>query len=333
MKTVFVIGAGANVEIGMPSGKMLKNDIIKTLDFSSFFRKANNKNIDIYFAMQQANRSDQEINNTASIIKKALPHTISIDNFIDMHRDKPDIALCGKLAIIYCILKAEKNSSLYKFINYENDNLLNTWYPLFFQKISENCDLNDFIIRMKDISFIIFNYDRCFEYYMINVIQIVYKTSRENAEKIVEEMNIIHPYGKIDDLQKVPLGAELNSHQLLKCAANIRTFTEDSEETINERKDIIQLINKVNRIIFLGFAYHPMNLDIIFKRVVHSTTAVILTNHIYCYGTGYEISENDRKHVEFLLKQCSFRVEICDISNVSCTQFFRDFWYRLSFQK
>jgi len=33
MKTIFVIGAGANTEIGMPSGDELKEKIVKKFDF------------------------------------------------------------------------------------------------------------------------------------------------------------------------------------------------------------------------------------------------------------------------------------------------------------
>ncbi|MCL2762221.1 MAG: hypothetical protein FWD36_03305 [Treponema sp.] len=335
MKTVFVIGAGANVEIGMPSGNQLKKEIAGMLDFSSLRRGMVSGNLNIYSAMQHALKNNEQILNIADTIKEAMPHAISIDNFIDAHRNEPGIILCGKLAIMESILLAEKKSYLYSYLSNDNEKILSTWYPLFFQKITEGCDINEFIERIKDISFIIYNYDRCFEYYMIHALCIYYKIGKKIAENIVEKMNIIHPYGTIGGINEMPIDTTLSINQLLYLANNnIRTFAEDSEKTKRERCAIRDIMNNANRVIFLGFAYHPMNLEVLFKYIgIGSTKTVILTEHIQCYGTGFGISEKDRNHIQSLLKETTSRIDQCDISDVSCTQFFNDFWYRLSFRK
>jgi len=323
MKTVFIIGAGANVEIEMPSGIELKEDIIKALNFSSL--NNSNKNIDILFAMQALRRTEEQIESIASIISNALPHAISIDNFIDMRRNEPDIALCGKLAIIYSILNAEKKCTLYKYINNGYSDFLKSWYPLFFQKISENCDINEFKERLKNISFIIFNYDRCFEYYMIHALKVAYGVSNENAENIVENMNIIHPYGKIGDLEKIKFGLEFNHTHLLGCATNIKTFTEDSDMKITIKKHI----DSADQIIFLGFAYHEINLDLLLGKHDFNKSP---KNFIECYGTGYDISEKDIKEIYSALLIRDQRLFDPDIANITCAKFFKDFWHRISFK-
>ena len=262
-------------------------------------------------------------------ISSALPHAISIDNFIDMRRNEPDIALCGKLAIIYSILNAEKKCSLYNYFNKGYGNFINSWYPLFFQKISENCDINEFKERLKKIAFIIFNYDRCFEYYIIHAINATYGVSKEIAKNIMENMNIIHPYGRIADINKVPLGEEINHYHLLGCVTNIRTFTEDSEETKNERIIIKNHIESAERIIFLGFAYHEINLDLLLGKVDFNRLAM---NFIQCFGTGYEISEKDINEINKSLSNRDHRIRYPDIANLTCTKFFKDFWHRISFR-
>lgn len=334
MKTVFVIGAGANVEIGMPSGKKLKQEIAECLNFEPISRGEESKNWIIFEALHTVLKDIDQIFGLASTVREAMPFSISIDNFIDAHRNEPLIALCGKLAIIKSILAAERKSYVYHYFKNNNQKFIETWYPLFFQKITEGCEINQFIERLKDISFIIFNYDRCFEYYMANAINAYYKIGVGNADKIVDGMKIIHPYGKIGELNRIPLDADLCYKKLFDCVNNIRTFTEDSKETREERASIKHLIDNANRIIFLGFAYHRMNLDLLFDINKPAPNAVVSMplNNVECYGTGFGISENDRKYIQSLLWRIDSRFEHSDISGTSCTQFFNDFWYRISFQ-
>lgn len=333
MRTVFVIGAGANVEIGMPSGKVLKNDIAEYLNFPSGYRVMQQKCSDVFFAMNKIFNDDKQVFNIASTIREGMPVSISIDNFLDAHRLEYGIATAGKLAIIASIVAAEKQSHLFDISKSQND-LSKTWYPLFFQKITERCEINEFIERLKNISFIIFNYDRCFEYYMMHALGAYYKTDKDMAFSIVKSMNIIHPYGVIGNLNKVPLGESLDYVRLIDLYQNIRTFTENSEETENVRTDIKQLINKANRIIFLGFAYHQMNLDLLFdiNKPIPKKAVLRPVNKIECYGTGKGISENDRKYIQFLLWRIDPRLKESDISGDSCAEFFNNFWYRISFQ-
>ena len=335
MRTVFVIGAGANVEIGMPSGELLKKEISEYLDFSGLFDDPDPKSQRVYLAMKDELNDEEQIRNIALTIREAMPHAISIDNFIDAHRNEPGIEIGSKIAIVDSILTAEKQSLLFYPKNTYNSQgeISKTWYPLFFQKIAEGCEINEFIKRLKDISFIIFNYDRCFEQYMALAIQAYYRIG-DRAKEIVKQMNIIHPYGTIGDLDHIPLGETPNFALLLKAFYNIRTFAENSEQTKMERISITQIMNKVNRIVFLGFAYHPMNLELIFKSVyepVSPPSLITVSEHIECYGTGYKISENDREHLQELLKRKCSRIDKCEISDDLCADFFKNFAYRLSF--
>jgi hypothetical protein len=50
-----------------------------------------------------------------------------------------------------------------------------------------------------------------------------------------------------------------------------------------------------------------------------------------CYGTGYGISESDLKHLRGIEAKDRINGDV-DISPVTCSNFFREFWYRLSFK-
>jgi len=335
MRTVFVIGAGANVEIGMPNGKKLKQDIADRLDYGKLGGDSTILNALIEIGLTSEHASD-----IASTIREAMPLAISIDNFIDAHKINPMLEVCGKMAIVNSIQAAERQSRLYTCIhNYHGtEKLQETWYPLLFQKITEGCGINEFLRRLDNISFIVFNYDRCFESYMIYALETYYNIGQKKAADIVEAINIIHPYGIIGNIYKGGINAKASVYEpllgepfafseLFLLSDNIRTFSEDSEKTKKERISISNLIIYTNRIIFLGFAYHPMNLDLLFNYDYDE-----LETHKDCYGTGYGISENDIKHIQDTLKKMCPRINNCDISGVTCTQFFNDFWHRISFR-
>jgi len=333
MRTVFVIGAGANVEIGMPCGKKLKKDIVDFLDFSSVYADKRPKSFDVFYAMKNVFRDEWTILNIASRIIEAMPFAISIDNFLDAHRLEYGIDKAGKIVIVAAIIAAEKQSYLFNMMELKNE-IDETWYPRLFEKITENCEINQLIERLKSISFIIFNYDRCFEFYMIHALDAYYHIGKESAYSMVKNMNIIHPYGYIGDLKKVPLGKDIDYKLLIELYKNIRTFTEDSEETKKERIVIKQLIDRTNRIIFLGFAYHQMNLDLIFKNKEYESTVpdpAPLSRLVECYGTGFSISENDRKYIQSLLMRMDSRIGNSDISDCKCAKFFNEFDRRISF--
>ncbi|MGB5746556.1 MAG: hypothetical protein WBM69_06215, partial [Desulfobacterales bacterium] len=143
-------------------------------------------------------------------IRDALSQAISIDNFIDAHRDNNKIALCGKLAIVRSILDAEKRSLLY-FEKIRSDSTINfnsienTWYTPFFQLLTENCEKNDLKDRFETITLIIFNYDRCIEQYLYHSLQNYYGISEGEADEFVKKISIYHPYGIVVNVQGVPL--------------------------------------------------------------------------------------------------------------------------------
>lgn len=150
-KTVFIIGAGASAEVGLPVGSNLKALIAKTLDI--YFERGSGVtrgDLDVYQALRLAAEQDPKPNDSLQAlyhaglrIRDAMPQAISIDNFIDTHSGDKQIELCGKLAIVRTILDAESRSRL--FIDYlKSDrklnfvNLQDTWFGSFFMRLFEN---------------------------------------------------------------------------------------------------------------------------------------------------------------------------------------------------
>jgi hypothetical protein len=117
-KTVFVVGAGASREAGLPTGAELKRIIASKLDIKyRYGYELISGNPEIAEALrEQAQQNGQDPNlflHEAHKISDAMPQAISIDNFIDAHQGNVILEVCGKLSIAHSILEAEKNSKIY----------------------------------------------------------------------------------------------------------------------------------------------------------------------------------------------------------------------------
>lgn len=345
--TVFVIGAGASKEVNLPSGNELKDKIVELLDirFSPMGRGQEHGDYEIVGALrlvvQDPNGGRGDINPylyEARHISEALPLAISIDNFIDAHRDNDKIALCAKLAIARSISQAEHNSLLYFEMRRANstirfDALRETWYLPFFQLLTENCGKNGLKERFKNVTLIIFNYDRCIEHFLYYALQTYYKVSEKEATDILINLNIYHPYGSIGALpwnnsnESMHFGADPSSKDLLQVARKIKTFTEGTDPNSSEIIEIRNHMSRANRLVFIGFAFHKLNMQLI-NPEISKGTGTITPN---CYATTYMISESDQKVIRSQINDLYHYDLNPKMANLPCKKFFTEFWRSLSF--
>jgi len=346
----------------MPSGDRLKKEIADILNFTpgdygqpggdDIVRGA----IDLYSRENYAyvnTHMREQLMSTAINISKAMSLSISIDNFIDARGGEGQIVFCGKVAIVSAILEAENSCALSlvdeetlpdEFIHHKDDIedqrkelLKSSWYPLLFQKITEGCRIDELAARLDNISFIIFNYDRCFEYFMYTSLMVYYDIDHDRAKGIVQSLHINHPYGTVGDLWdikgRITFGKLPDSEQLIALAKNIKTFTESREREEDMKSTVKYCIERADRIIFLGFAYHEQNIDLLFNNKGVMVDSIPPAASTSCYGTGYKISEHDLPYVRKLLMQANEKIQECILSDVLCAKFFQDFWYSLSFKE
>jgi hypothetical protein len=110
-RTVFVIGAGASSEADLPIGNQLKPMIADLLGFKvDHFGHICSGDHLIRETLKYEVKVDDGHFQAAQKIKAAMILAESIDTFIDHHQANEKIALCGKLAIVRAILKAEEGS-------------------------------------------------------------------------------------------------------------------------------------------------------------------------------------------------------------------------------
>ena len=276
-KTVFVIGAGASAEAGLPIGSDLTNDIANLINFKlNVFQEVERGDPQIVQCIREVIRQDplgfrdSNFIGTSANMRTAMGLAASIDNYMEAHKTNREVELIGKLAIAKAIINAERNS----IMSYGGDsnaepfeirNVSGTWYRALAQLLFEGLELRDADKVFANTAFIVFNYDRCLEHFLQRAISVYYRISSLEAAQLVARADIVHPYGKIGDLfatqaDELAFGSELIN--LTKAAAQIKTFSEriDDDPFLTR---IRHLIAESQTTIFLGFAFHHSNIDLL----------------------------------------------------------------------
>ncbi len=343
---VFVIGAGASEEAGLPIGSELKEKIARLLDYHMLDHSESLKNGDrlILSALRLSERGRPDVNyidiniylHAAWKIRDAMPLAASIDNYIDQHYTNKAIALCGKLAIVRAILAEEKGSNLYFDKSYIKSSIdfvdlekKGTWYIPFFQMLTKHCRVNELKERFKHITLIIFNYDRCVEHFIYHALRKYYdELSDTEAAELVKIINIHHTYGHVGTLpwwnlnNSMEFGAEPNAAQLLQLALGINTFSEGSNRRIETRTSM----SKATKVVFLGFAFDESNMEEI------SPKRISRKSKPSCFATTHGFSDYDKMIIEEQIQGLySGSCGQVNMQDLECSEFFNEFKKSLAF--
>lgn len=318
-KTVFVIGAGASHEFGLPLGSDLKDQIAKDLDFRWNGSHLEVGSDTILEAIQQEYGRDTEEARTAiqqaNLISRGMVTARSIDNFIHQHQGNKHLEFVGKLAIANRIFQAERASSLYvedtqrHRVAFENGK--NAWLVELFMLITETASVNDLPVRFANLTFIVFNYDRCLEHGLKWALQNHYNISEAKAEELVASLVIYHPYGQIGALPWIgahrmnyvdhDFGGKASLEHLLCIARDLRTFTEGTAPQGGQIEAIRTATTNADQFVFLGFAYHSMNLAVLFDGTKPTTGS-----RRWIFGTSIGISAQNELEIRKALETKAF---------------------------
>jgi hypothetical protein len=272
-KVVFVLGAGASCEYGLPSGKELCDRVGRYLDRDFIWPPTENR--DLIFPLWEAidaltmNVADRQ----AAIFRvlTGLPHALSIDDFLYNHGEDPNMVTLGKLAIAAVIANAEAGSRLKglhdrRTLVREMPGLITSWMGKLFTRLHVGVRATRVHELFDPIGVINFNYDRCFEEFMLASVQTAYSVNEQTAASVLGNLEIHHPYGKLGTLpwqlnadNSVSFG---QTNALAAAADSIKTFTEQ-----DHNPEVIQacrsLIERARIVVFLGFGYHKQNMALI----------------------------------------------------------------------
>lgn len=273
-KTLFIIGAGAGVEIEMPMGNKLSTSIATKTNIKYNMNQLESGDYQIanalkrFAAAQGANFNAWRAQ--ACGIAEGIHHSRSIDAYLSTHKDNEAVKVAAKLAIVQSILEAENECHIQRSHGHwrDNDKVGQSWFPDLFYLMQDGVGRSDDIRGIfKNVAFINFNYDRCLEHYLYYAIQELYHTDERETAEIMEAIEIHRPYGQVGYLDwqrkgtRVGVGAK-GYGDLDGLSQEIKTFNEQiSDEVL--LKGIHDAINNAGRIVFLGFHFHKQNMDLL----------------------------------------------------------------------
>ena len=281
-KTLFILGAGASAELGLPTGATLSQMISERLNFNTDSERELGGESAIVRALHTYSSTGEtdflSYLSTARMVSSGVGYSDSIDEFLNKHEGNKAAAICAKLAIAHSIIDAENGSHVYVDITkgnalFQNPNLVAKSWMLRFVKILFDRVQRDKINGvMEQISVINFNYDRCLEHYLLHSLMDAFGISQADAVLAIHELEIVRPYGSLgkllwQDRAGLPYGGRrpLGSNDIFQVATHIRTFYEQTMESeeIDRMQDVMA---SAERIVFLGFGFHPQNMRLLTPR-------------------------------------------------------------------
>ncbi len=246
-------------------------------------------------------------------IESGITFKDSIDEFLDEWRDVPDMLTVGKLAISHQILTSERATPF--FLKEENSGAIapvmtairDSWLGLVLRYANPGAPRRQVNDCLRGISFITFNYDRLLERALYWFIRFGQNQPQDQAVQQYRFIPIKHAYGSLGGLPipndgVVPLGSEA-PYDIQRGASSIRTFTEESES--EHRAAIQELMREADKIVFLGFGFHPRNIELILPEYFRNSGVKL-------YGTSIGLRQRTKDLLDLDLNSAGTSIELHD---------------------
>ncbi len=341
--TVFVIGAGASAEFGLPLGAALLSDVAARVDISyDFGRLARGDSVVAHALEDHLDvRRDPTVYNehlhAAWQLVKSSRQALSIDNVLEALEDEK-ASTVGKFGIVRAILSAEDKLDLSAWAENLTDQIKiedysDTWLDRFAKLLTENVKKSEIERIFSNITFINFNYDRIIEQYLPFAISEYYGVKASEVQRLFNAVPMYRPYGKAGNLSWEDAGSVVHfghsgSNHVKEAASRILTFTEQVEDA-DLIAGIRNAISNADRIVFLGFGFHRQNIELL---TAHAR------DNVEIYGTTYGMSKSDVAVVDAEIEQ-AFELDERDGMvredwfrpyDLTCSQLLSEIWRTLT---
>ncbi len=250
-KIVFVVGAGASSIYGYPTGAKLTEQICTDLNDSQH---------PCFKLLAQIIDSADQVSEFRK--KFWYSETYSIDALLKRNKNYLEI---GKLAIAQQLIKSEHDD--YIFSKNNNDR---NWYRFLFQEMDQILNGDWLSLSPDGFAFITFNYDRSLKYYLYQKLKNLNNYSDEVIAEILGNLNIIPVHGTLGPLPFEskggrPYAPDLSIETIQAASQGIRMCEATRSEIFHpeQRNRIQSKLSNANKVFFLGFSFHPDNMEIL----------------------------------------------------------------------
>ena len=248
-KTLLILGAGASVPYGYPTGLQLRKELhdsnnLKALEngkyhqeaylFCQHFELSQLFSIDAFLAK----RGEGQIGNSNGVISSDYQNFGTYAEF-------------GKLAIAFCLIKRERACHIIPTDDPREDH----WLEYLWNHMSDG-PKEDF--KNNQLKIISFNYDRVVERFFQTTIEHTYGTDSQEASELSKSIEIIHVYGNLQDLNEMAYGEK--PEDLASVAKCIRVIPEARNENDTQFEKAKKFIDWAEKICFIGFGFDSTNM-------------------------------------------------------------------------
>ena len=149
-------------------------------------------------------------------------------------------------------------------------------------------------LQLSRLSIITFNFDRSFEWRLFEAIRGRYGVAPGLASALCEHVPVLHAHGmmgapswRANVRDGLDYGANLTAGDLRRRKDNIKIVHRGDPDLL--RNDIRRRLQECGRTYFLGFGYHPLNLE--------KLGVPTVLNHP-AWGTGFRLPDGEREQVK-----------------------------------
>jgi len=279
LKTVFVVGAGASAEFGLGVGTQLAVDVQGLLRSKVATPHAwlEDRNDPFNRAVNELQSPADEIVRASETIRRGLPLSNSIDDFLHENRENALVVTLGKLAIAHCMIRQEERAGPLSELDSPTietraeafRRLRGTWLELLFRILKRTRTASEAREGFSQVAFVTFNYDRYIEQFLYAALADAFDLDNENARLVGDTIQVEHVYGSLGPLpiqnsEGLPFAAQQCA--LGAVAKGIRTYTEEVSGT--SRAVIDALLSDAVQLVFLGYAFHQQGLNLLLSKTL-----------------------------------------------------------------
>ncbi|TAK59444.1 MAG: hypothetical protein EPO24_07855 [Bacteroidetes bacterium] len=286
-RTVFILGAGASMPYGFPSGHKLVGDIVGVL-------KSKKSHFSSWGFLEK------EIDNFRDAVVNSV--TDAIDDLLIQRKE--EFLEIGKLAIAHALTYYEIEHKLYDRNNPEN------WYGYLFEHLKGMSSMD---LEGGTNSIITFNYDRSLEHYLSMASEGFYGLTDNVKKRAIQNIPIIHIHGSLGLLPihsgHFPYEPTSDTEVIFGMSRNLKLIDEEADVSLLAKAH--SLLQKAERIRFLGFGYHYTNL----KKLEFTLNTKQCSD---IKGTAYGLSEPDMDKI-----RTNYKINL-DTNGKNILRFFRE---------
>jgi hypothetical protein len=297
--TVLVLGAGASVPYGFPSGTGLYHEVVQ-MDPEAFPVEVNRLNRTKMFRTRKVLEFKVELCDSG--VK-------SVDVFLESRREFERV---GKAAMA-CVLGRYEAAARGRPDEPEETD----WYRYLWERMRTGVSFDD--LGSNALSILTFNYDRSLEDFLFRAARAYYGKSPAQCAAKLGEIDIIHLHGSLGPLPwqtKKGWGVSYGRGRLfeaVRIAINSMKVVCNGQAEDPDFKRARELLGMAERVYFLGFGYRRDNISRLGLDNTQWTGPELAGT---CYGLG-------ARQIADIQARCPVDISV-DMKDLDCMAFFRE---------